>query len=567
MRRAAVVALVAAAALAVPAAAWAHAALLKTFPNASAEVDTPPTEVRLVFDEEIEPRFAIVSVTDAAAHQQVVGAVHRSASNPYEIDVPLKRSAEGWYLVFWRVISADGHPVRGAFTYRIGPNPGPPPQFVVPSLTETAVTPGLIALRWLTFISFMTAIGLLVLRTVVARPVVSRVPGTSLRGASVAFGVAIAVALVATPIYVLLATAQFALRSFWSFGALIPLMDVSQFGNGYLRLELLLALLAAAGAAAIWLDRPDRPRRSVAGLLSLWGALLAAGAVTLVPGTAGHAAQTPPRALAVALDWLHVSSGSIWIGGLVGLLVVWRTLPADRRTAGLAVCVPRFSNVAFVSVMALLGSGVGAAVVHLPTLASLWQTGYGKTIIVKAAILLTAMLVASVNLLRTRPRLRAQDPGAASLLRRLVSVEAVLIASAVVAAAVLSSLPPPPKALASLGTVSASAGPGPVAKVVTRGGYRLALRVSPNKVAVSDDYSVRLTHKGVPVQGASVIMTFTMLDMEMPTQSYRLAERSPGLYEHSTEALVMVGRWGLTFQVQPPGAQPFDVTIVDHASG
>lgn len=559
MRRAAVVAIAVAAALAAPAAAWAHAALLKTFPTASAEVDTPPTEVRLVFDEEIEPRFAIVSVTDAAAHQQADGAVHRSPSNPYEIDVPLKRSAEGWYLVFWRVISADGHPVRGAFTYRIGPNPGPPPQFVIPSLSETAVTPGLIALRWLTFISFMTAIGLFVLRTVIARPVVSRVPRASLRAVSVAFGVAIAVALIATPVYVLLATAQFALRSFWSFGALVPLMNVSQFGRGYLRLELLLALLAVAGAAAIWLDRPHRPRRSVAGLYSLCGALLAAGAVTLVPGTAGHAAQTSPRALAVALDWLHVTSGSVWIGGLVGLLVVWATLPADHRRAGLGVCVPRFSNVAFVSVLALLGSGIGRAVVQLPTLASLWQTGYGKTIIVKAAILLAAMLVALVNLVRTRRNL--------ILLQRLVAAEVVLITSAVVAAAVLSSLPPPPRALASLGTVSASAGPGPVTKVVTHSGYRLEVHVTPNKVAVPDDFAVRLSSNGAPVRGASVIMTFTMLDMEMPTQSYRLAERSPGVYEHSTEALVMVGRWGLAFQVQPPGAQPFDVTILDHASG
>ncbi|TMM08527.1 MAG: copper resistance protein CopC, partial [Actinobacteria bacterium] len=133
MKRTLVLALVAAAALTLPAAAWAHAALLKTFPAASAEVDTPPAQLRLVYDEVIEPRFAVISVTDAAGHQQVDGAVHRSPANPYELDAPLKRSAEGWYLVFWRVISADGHPVRGAFTYRIGPNPGPPPQFVIPS--------------------------------------------------------------------------------------------------------------------------------------------------------------------------------------------------------------------------------------------------------------------------------------------------------------------------------------------------------------------------------------------------------------------------------------------------
>jgi copper transport protein len=569
VRRALVVAVVAAAALALPAAAWAHAALLKTFPTASAEVDSPPTELRLVYDEAIEPRFAVVSVTDAAAHQQVDGPVHRSASSAYELDAPLKRSAEGWYLVFWRVISADGHPVRGAFLYRVGPNPGPPPQFVIPSLSETAVTPGLIALRWLTFLSAMAAIGLFVLRTVIARPVVTRVSGTRLRAVSVAFAAAVAVGLVATPVYVLLATAQFALRPFWSFGALVPLMDVSAFGRGYLRFELLLALFALAAAAAIRLDRPDRPRRSVAGLLSLWGALLAAGALLLVPGAAGHAAQTSPRALALAFDWLHLAAGSLWVGGLVGLLVLWSSLPAPRRTAGLVVCVPRFSNAAFVSVVVLLGSGIGAAVLHLPTLATLWQTGYGKTIVVKASLLLAAMLLAAVNLLRTKPGLARGETstGAAVLLRRLVAGEVVLVTAAIVAAAVLSSYPPPPKALASLGAPAATAGPGPVTEVVERNGYRVDVRVSPNKVAVPDDYVVRLTRNGAPVRGATVIATFTMLDMEMPTQAYRLAERSPGVYEHSSEALVMVGRWGLTFEVQPPGAQPFDVVIVDHAAG
>jgi copper transport protein len=545
VKRTLVLALVAAAALTLPAAAWAHAALLKTFPAASAEVDTAPAQLRLVYDEVIEPRFAVISVTDAAGHQQVDGAVHRSPANPYELDAPLKRSAEGWYLVFWRVISADGHPVRGAFTYRIGPNPGPPPQFVIPSLSETAVTPGLIALRWLTFLSLMSAIGLFVLRTVTARPI------GGVRALTVAWAAALTVALVVTPIYVLLATAQFALRSFWSFGALVPLMDVSSFGRGYLRLELLLALFALAGAAAIWVDRPGR--RSVAALFALWGALLAAGAALIVPGAAGHAAQTSPRWAALLLDWSHLAAGSIWLGGLIGLLLL------ARGGRSFMVALKRFSNSAFVSVMVLLGSGIGAAVLHLPTLASLWQTGYGKAIIVKASFLLAAMLIASVNLVRTRRSL--------ALLWQLVAGEVLLVTSAVVAAAVLSSLPPPPKALASLGAPAATAGPGPVTETVERNGYQLQVHVTPNKVAVPDEFAVRITRNGVPVRGATVIATFTMLDMEMPTQAYRLAERSPGLYEHSSAALVMVGRWGLTFEVQPAGAQPFDVVVVDHAAG
>jgi copper transport protein len=562
MRRPALaLAAAAAAALLLPVVASAHAYLLKTFPAASAEVDTPPAQVRLVYDEAVEPRFAIVSVTDAAGHQEVSGAARRSKANPDELDVPLHRVREGWYLVFWRAISVDGHPVRGAFTFKVGPNPGPPPQFVIPSLSETATTPGLLTFRWLTFLSMFAAIGLFVLRTAIARPLASH-----FRGLTIAFAIAIAAALVATPVYVLVATAQFALRSVWSIGALVPLMRTSAFGRGYLDLELVVALFAVAAAAALWLDRPERGRRSVAGLLSFWGALLAAGAALLLPGTAGHAAQTSPRALALALDWLHLAAGSVWVGGLLGLLVLWRSLPREERVAGLSLVVPRFSNVAFVSVTVLLGAGIGAAVLHLPTLAALWQTGYGKTIIVKASILACAMLVASVNLLRTTPALRRREDST-SLLRRAVSVEVVLVASALFAAAVLSSLPPPPKALANVGTPSAHTGPGPVTSVVDRAGYHLEFHVTPNRAAVSNDFAVRVTRSGAPVRGANVIATFTMLDMEMPTQAYHLAERSPGVYEHAAPALVMVGRWGLTFEIEPPGKQPITVVLFDRANG
>ena len=41
---------------------------------------------------------------------------------------------EGWYLVYWRAISVDGHPVQGAFTFAVGPNPGPAPQFAIPHI-------------------------------------------------------------------------------------------------------------------------------------------------------------------------------------------------------------------------------------------------------------------------------------------------------------------------------------------------------------------------------------------------------------------------------------------------
>jgi copper transport protein len=106
-----------------------------------------------------------------------------------------------------------------------------------------------------------------------------------------------------------------------------------------------------------------------------------------------------------------------------------------------------------------------------------------------------------------------------------------------------------------------------VAKAVEKAGYRVALRVEPNRAAVPNRFEVTLTRGGKPVTGAAVTAGFAMLDMEMGTQAYRLRETAPGVYGREAPALVMVGHWGLTFDVEPPRAAPFTVTILDKADG
>jgi copper transport protein len=575
VRRAALLAFLAlmTTALAIPANAWAHAALLRTVPSASRTVNTPPAQVSLTYSEPIEPRFAIVSMTDATGRQVTAGAPRRAPGAPQTLITPLHRAPEGWYLVFWRVISADGHPVRGAFTFAVGPNPGPPPQFRVPSLSETATTPQLLITRWVVFISTLTALGLLVLRFLIARPVARRVGGTSLRPLSVALGVALGVALIAIPIYVVIATAQFTLRSAFDLGAVLPVARDSNFGRDYLDLELVLLLFAVAAGAAIFVDRPERSQRSVAELLSVGSALAAGAAALVLPGLAGHAGQKSPRGLALPLDALHLTAASIWIGGLIGLVVFWVTVGRDVRVAALAYVVPRFSAVAFVSVLVLVGSGIGQALLELPTLGSLWQTSYGKALLWKIALLAAALALAAVNLARTKPRLQAAGvrpslgPGAAMLLRRLVQGEIVFVAGALFAAAVLTSLPPPASALARVKNIAAHVGPGPVSTELTKGPYRVHVSVAPNRAAIANAFTVSLTRNGQPVKGAQVISRFDMLDMDMGEQSYQLRELRPGTFSKTVPALVMVGHWGLQFEVTPPGAQPFVVTLLDRASG
>ena len=331
-------------------------------PTPSGTLNAPPPVVALTFDEAVEPRFAIISVTNAAGRQETTAPVSRSPANPDTLVVPLRpHLPEGWYLVYWRAISVDGHPVQGAYTFAIGPNAGPQPQFPVPSIAETATTPKLLVARWLAVPDrddrdrpvraadrdrpAAPAAGRgdeppgrldrhgRVLGPRPARD--SRLPRHRDLDRLAAVGPRGRDARPAVPRDGLRARLR-------RHGDLLrPLLR-----------RVLDRRLGRPPAARAPLDRrAGWPPRAPS---------LAAAAVLILPGTSGHAGQTSPRGLSLLLDWLHLVSGSIWLGGLVGLLLVWATLPPANRVAGLTVTVPRFSNVAFVSVLVLIASGTGA---------------------------------------------------------------------------------------------------------------------------------------------------------------------------------------------------------------
>jgi copper transport protein len=565
---------VVAAVLAAPSAASAHAYLVKTSPVASGVLNGPPSSVALTYDEAVEPRFAIISVTNPAARQETTGPVRRSAANPDTLLVPIRAHLpQGWYLVYWRAISVDGHPVQGAYTYAVGPDPGPAPQFRVPSIAGSATSAQLLITRWLMFLSVMIAIGLFAFRVAIARVMPRRVSETNLRAVSIAFVIASVVGLASIPVYLEFATAVDSVRSVFDVGALVPLFRVTAFGRGYVDMLICFALFCLAAWSALYLDRSDREQRSVAEIISQAGAVLAALAVLAIPGAAGHAAQTSPRGLSLAVDWLHLISGSLWLGGLAGLLVLWFSLPVRRRVAGLSAVVPRFSNLALASVIVLLVTGAIATIDHMPAIDALWDTSYGVAILVKVGILAAAIAVASGNLLKTKPRLIAArtdadlGPPAAGVLRRLVGGETLLVAGAVFVAAVLSSLAPPPPAFALQNSALAQVGPGRVAQTLRRAGYVLEVLVSPNKAAAPDSFALRITRNGLPVRHANVTLTFNHLQMQMPQQEYQLIETRPGVYSRAAPALIMVGKWGLGFNVTPPGGHPFTALIVDEANG
>ena len=278
----------------------------------------------------------------------------RSPADPDTLVVPLKpQLPEGWYLVYWRAISVDGHPVQGAFTFAVGPNPGPAPQFVIPHIAQIGDDDAAPVARWAMFLTVMSSVGLLVdaARDRAAGGAPRRRDAACVRSPSRSRSPRPSASL-AIPVYLEEATAIDSLRSFFAVGALVPLWRTTAFGRGYVDLWICFALFCLAAWIALWVDRPE-PRAPLDRRAPRRRSAPSRRPRPCSSSPAPPATRRRPRRAGsrVALDWLHLS---------LRLALARRARRAARRSgracrpgsriAVLSVVVPRFSNVAFVSV-------------------------------------------------------------------------------------------------------------------------------------------------------------------------------------------------------------------------
>lgn len=196
------------------------------------------------------------------------------------------------------------------------------------------------------------------------------------------------------------------------------------------------ALLAAAASWAVRRPSGTAPWLSV---LILSGALATAGA-----WLAHAAGRIDGRAPLMALTVLHQAAASVWAGGLVHLLSVWRL---GRRDGVVAALWPRilvrFSALAVVSVSALVALALPLTWRNIPSWSGLVGTAYGSLVLTKAGLLAVALLLAAGSHFAVRAYRRRG--GAAALTGRvpyLLEAEVLLAIVLLFTAASLSSQPP-----------------------------------------------------------------------------------------------------------------------------
>jgi methionine-rich copper-binding protein CopC len=108
----------------VPAVALAHALLQKTEPGRRAVLGQAPAQVRLWFNEKLEPAFSSIAVTDASGVAVTDGKARVPADNPKLLVLDLPPLGPGEYAVSYQVLSVDGHTVRASYRFTVKGPPG-----------------------------------------------------------------------------------------------------------------------------------------------------------------------------------------------------------------------------------------------------------------------------------------------------------------------------------------------------------------------------------------------------------------------------------------------------------
>src|SRR5919204_680607 len=107
-------------ALAAPAAAFAHANLVRLKPANGVVLATAPTAVRVFFDDAVRPGPGVEAVRNGGG-SVLAGRAFVPRRNPRELVVPLRRGlAAGDYSVRWSIVSDDGHNERGVTAFAVG---------------------------------------------------------------------------------------------------------------------------------------------------------------------------------------------------------------------------------------------------------------------------------------------------------------------------------------------------------------------------------------------------------------------------------------------------------------
>ncbi|MET8855040.1 copper resistance protein CopC [Streptomyces sp. NPDC004579] len=413
--------------------ASAHAALTGSNPTQGSVVDEAPAQVSLTFSEQVSLNDGSLQVLDPRGKRVDTGGASDLGGDTYGLKVR-PGLPDGTYTVTYQVVSADSHPVSGAFTFSVGA----PSQTSV-ALSGQAVGGGLVgflygAARYLSYAGFILLVGgaAFVLacwqRGSGIRPVQRLVVGgwltltastlalLLLRGSYVGSGKAGDIfdlnllgevlqtksgAALVSRLLLLAAAALFIAVLFGAYARRDE--DERADGENSGAAEPAGGTDAGAADTAEATDAGDptdeaghlaAEKNDLTFGLAVGGTVVAAG-LAATWAMAEHASTGVQPGIAMPVDVLHLLSVAAWLGGLATLVVALFRAPAEAPVE--AAAVRRFSRLAFGAVLVLVATGIYQSWRQLGSWSALTDTSYGQLLLVKVGLVAVLVGIAWIS--------------------------------------------------------------------------------------------------------------------------------------------------------------------------
>jgi copper transport protein len=550
--------------------ASAHARLVSTDPAASSVLLVPPAQVVLHFDDVVTIDGGSLRVFGPDGTRVDDGGVHHPGGDRDAVAVGLPAGrGPGSYVVAWRVISDDGHPVHGAYVFSVGSDRGAVRASVVAgALATESGSPGVGAvagvLRWAALVGLLTLVGLTVLVALVwpeggPTPRVGRI----LWAAWGVLFVATVAGIAVEGVYAALLPLGDALRPSLAAEVLRTRSGRADAARALLLVGAVPVLLGVRGHFGVG---HRRPRWLLPSVLAVGSGLL------VTTGLAGHATTGAAPAVGLALDVVHLGAASVWVGGLV-LLAAFLVGPPSRvpQPVDPGAVIRTVSAWLLAAAAAVVGSGTGQAFRQVGSRYALFHTTYGRTLLVKLALVLALVSLGALSrrlvhgtwgLRRTRrPGAPARVGGGAgtpalaaprrSRLRWSVVAETALVV-AVLGVTSLLVADVPARQAAGL----------PFAASVTTAGAQVNVIVDPARAGIGNEVHVYvLSGLGTPeaLLGLDAVLRLPSGHVGPIRVPMRLS--GPGHYYATDVVFPVAGTWDLTLTVRTASGRSGSATV------
>lgn len=512
---------------------YAHAYLQQSTPSANDTLTQSPTKITLQFNETIQPAFHSIQVMNASGERVDLDDSYIPDQQPKTLEGSVRPNlTDGLYTIGWYIISGDGHPIEGSFSFQIGQSNS---SISAPPASSTDRLPGLdlIVTRWLLYLSMSFFIGILCFYLFMYRPDSSRkgIAPLSRRSRTlcwISYGGITTSVILSLPLQATI-DARLPWTKLGSTPWFSPLMNTS-FGTIWLIQFIIVVVLGGF----LYIANRNSKKQNYAGHIYYYISLILGLGILLTKSFIGHAAASESEVLSVTMNFLHLSAICIWIGSLLVIAAILPgeaslpSSPEDRKRTIFGV-IRTFSIWGTGLVAVLILSGTYASLKYVPTMYSLFNTLYGQILLTKCGLVLIMLGFAAFNTLRGR---RNKPLGKSVWIELSIGVVTLALA------AILTNLP------------TAMSSPGPVNLSQTlENGNTISLQISPSVVG-NNQFEIHVQDpSGHDITDIEQIkLTLINLDMDMNPYEILIPYQADSSFI-AKDLISMAGQWNVQVHI------------------